>query len=85
MVNQLSYQKMSGYWLEHLALNNGLEIGRTVMQLDKDLQNQPVQELVWIISQEIPQQVAQEWVTNRRTERLEYLIQEYRNSQKKSP
>lgn len=55
------------------------------MQLDKDLQNQPAHELVWIISQEIPQEVQQAWIDQDRTEKLEYLIQEYRNSQKKSP
>lgn len=54
------------------------------MQLDKDLQNQPIQELVWIMSQEIPYQVAEQWYQEQRIEPLEYLIQEYRN-QKEIP
>lgn len=52
------------------------------MKLDKDLQNQPASELVWIMSQEIPSEIALQWYEEDREEPLEELIQMYRNEQK---
>lgn len=52
------------------------------MKLDKDLQNQTASELVWIMSQEIPSEIALQWYEEDREEPLEELIQMYRNEQK---
>lgn len=52
------------------------------MKLDKELQNQTASELVWIMSQEIPSEIALQWYEEDREEPLEELIQMYRNEQK---